>query len=141
MTTESYDLLLPEADPLTQPWWDALRRHELVIQACADCGTLRHIPKPVCAECGSEGIDWRRMTGAATLYSFVIVHRATLPAWRGKGPYNVALIALDDAPHIRLHGNVVGVDDADLKVGMPLVAIFDDVTGDDTILRWTQPPA
>ena len=139
MTTGSYDLLLPAPDVQTRPWWDAVRRHELVIEACSGCGTLRHPPQAVCAECGSEQHEWRQMTGRGSLYSYVVVHRPTLPQWRGLAPYNVVLVALEEAPEIRLHGNVVGVEESELTIGMSLVASFDDVTGDDTIIRWVLP--
>lgn len=45
-------------------------------------------------------------------------------------------LALDDVPHIRLHGNVVHVDQVELVVGLPLIAVFDEVTADDTLVRW-----
>jgi len=32
----------------TRPFWDACRRRELVVQRCADCGSFRHPPAPVC---------------------------------------------------------------------------------------------
>lgn len=136
MTAEPYGLLLPQPDSVTQPWWDAMRRHELAIQSCAQCASLSHPPRPVCAECGSEEREWRVMSGAGTIYSFVVVHRAPLPQWRGEAPYNIVLVSLDDAPHIRLHGNVVGAAPADLQVGLPVTAVFDDVAPDDTVLRW-----
>jgi uncharacterized protein len=136
MTMSAYEFLLPAPDAETQPWWDAARRHELVIQACADCGTLRHAPRAVCSACGSEKREWRRMSGRGTLYSYVTVHRPTLPMWRDAVPYNVVMVALDEAPEIRLHGNVIGVDNSALKIGMPLEATFDDVAEDDTIIRW-----
>ncbi|HKS46994.1 MAG TPA: Zn-ribbon domain-containing OB-fold protein [Amycolatopsis sp.] len=140
MATDSYDFLLAEADSETQPWWDAVRRHELVIQACAGCGALRHPPRSVCAECGSEQREWRRMSGTGTIYSFVVVHRPTLPMWRDSVPYNVVMVALDDAPHIRLHGNVVGIAEPELSIGMKVVATFDEVTESDTLLRWKPAP-
>jgi hypothetical protein len=42
----------------------------------------------------------------------------------------------DEAPELRLYGNVVDFTDSKLKVGLPLVAVFDDVTPEDTIIRW-----
>jgi len=131
-----YPYLLPQPDALTRLFWDATRQHKLAIQECGACGTLRHPPIGVCAECGSEAIAWRTMSGRGTLYSYVIVHQTALPNWREDVPYNIALIALDEAPEIRLFGNVIGFDDAKLKIGLPLVAVFDDVTPEDTIIRW-----
>ena len=136
MANDSYGFLLAQPDPATEPWWDALRRHELTIQSCARCQTVCHPPRPVCAECGSEEREWRVMAGTGTVYSYIVVHRAPLPQWKAEVPYNVALISLDDAPHIRLHGNVVDVSGRSLHVGMRVSAVFDDVTAEDTMLRW-----
>ena len=136
MSATGYAYPLPQPDAETKGWWDALRRHELVIQECAACQRLRHPPHSVCPACGSEERTWRTMNGTATLYSYVVVHRPTLPSWRESVPYNIAVVTLDDAPEIRLHGNVVDVDDDELAIGLPLVAVFDDVTADDTLLRW-----
>lgn len=136
MTTDEYPYLLPQPDGLTQPWWDATRRHELVIQECAECSTLRHPPTGTCANCGSEAVAWRTMSGRGTLYAYVIVHQTALPRWRDAVPYNIVQVALDDAPGIRLYGNVVDFDDTKLRVGLPLEAVFDDVTSEDTIIRW-----
>lgn len=141
MSTQPYEFLLPQPDAQTQGWWDAVKRHELVVQECVKCKAVQHPPQSICPECGSEEHGWRTVSGRGTLYSYVIVHRATLPAWREAVPYNVAMVELEDEPDIRFYGNVVDVDNSDLKVGLPLVAVFDDVTPDDTILRWRPAPA
>lgn len=136
MTTEEYAYLLPQPDSLTQPFWDAAKRHELVIQECGECGKLRHPPVGICAECGSEATGWRTMSGRGTLYSHVVVHQTALPSWRTAVPYNIVMVTPDEAPEIRLYSNVIDFDHSKLKVGLPLVAAFDDVTSDDTIIRW-----
>ena len=136
MSESEYNYLLPQPDGQTQEWWDATRRHELVIQQCADCLALRHPPQGTCPNCGSERKAWRNMSGRGTLYSYTLVHRSGLPGWREAVPYNIVMVALDEAPEIRLYGNVTDLDDSRLEVGLPLVAVFDDVTKDDTIIRW-----
>lgn len=136
MSVQGYPHPLPQADHLTQPWWAASHRHELVIQECGDCRTLRHPPQAVCSNCGSESISWRTMSGRGKLYSYVIVHQTALPSWRASVPYNIVMVELEDAPEIQLYGNVIDVEPEDLKVGLPLEVVFDDVTPDDTIVRW-----
>ena len=53
------------------------------------------------------------------------IHRAQL----------LAVVALDEGPH--LNTTVVGVDPADLRVGMRLRAVFDERPGAVTLLRFT----
>jgi uncharacterized OB-fold protein len=136
VSTDERAILLPQPDAVTQGFWDAAKRHELAIQECVDCGTLRHPPQAMCTECGSERFSWRTMSGRGTLYSYVIVHQTALPAFRDAVPYNLVMVALDDAPQIRLHGNVVDFDDEQLKVGLSVTVVFDDITPDDTLIRW-----
>ena len=45
-------------------------------------------------------------------------------------------VAPEEAPHIQIMGNAVEMDDSELKVGIPLEIVFDDVTPEDTIPRW-----
>ena len=58
------------------------------------------------------------------------------PQWREIAPYNVVQVAPDEAPNVHMVSNVVEVDNADLKIGMPLEIVYDDVTSEDTIFRW-----
>ncbi|HVM94890.1 MAG TPA: zinc ribbon domain-containing protein, partial [Candidatus Acidoferrales bacterium] len=62
-------------------FWEACRKHELRIQRCSACGTLRHHPRPMCPACNSVDYDWQLVSGRATLYSFTIVHAPTLRAF------------------------------------------------------------
>ena len=46
-----YAKLVPQPTPDTQPYWDGLNAHRLRLQRCADCGKVRHYPRPVCDAC------------------------------------------------------------------------------------------
>jgi hypothetical protein len=45
-------------------------------------------------------------------------------------------VAPEEAPHIRIYGNVINIDNEDIRVGMPVAIVFDDVTPENTIPRW-----
>ena len=130
-----YPFLLPEADAESAPYWEAARRHELAVQRCSDCKALRHPPRVACPYCLGERREWTRVSGRGTLYTFVRIAHAVLPQWRGKPPYNVAQIALDEDPRVRIVGDVVDAMDS-LRCGLPVEAVFDDVTADVSIPRW-----
>jgi uncharacterized OB-fold protein len=127
---------LPEPDDLTRPFWDAARRHELVVQRCADCGKLRFPPAANCPRCSSEAADWAPVSGRGTVFSYVVVHHAVIPSFADRVPYNVARVSLEDDPDVQLHGDVVNATSGELSVGMPVRVVFDDVTPEDTIPRW-----
>jgi uncharacterized OB-fold protein len=56
------------------------------------------------------------------------------PGFSEDGPYQYAIVELEEGP--RIVSNVVGVPDDELRVGMALVAVFDDVSEDATLVRF-----
>ncbi|MER7000101.1 OB-fold domain-containing protein [Streptomyces sp. NPDC000410] len=130
------ELLTPVPDEDGAPFWEYAARGELRVQACAACGELRFPPRPCCPHCQSFDSEWRRMSGRGRIWSYVIPHPPLLPAYAAHAPgYNVAVIELVDAPHIRLVGNVVtapdapidSVDPARLRIGAPVRVAFGDL--------------
>ena len=134
---DEYKYLLPQPDADTEPYWAAMKNHELHIQRCSDCNTFRHPPRKHCANCGSENSQWAKMSGNGILHTHIEVVQPVLPQWREDAPYNIVQVELEEDPQVLIMGNVVGVDDSELKVGMPVKITFDDVTDDVTIPRWT----
>lgn len=131
-----YKLLLPQPDETTQGYWDGAKAHQLTIQRCADCKTFRHPPSPVCSKCYSEDVEWAPVSGKGTIFTHIDVHQPVIPAFRDEAPYNVVNVELDDAPGIRVMGNVVDAAGSELKCGQAVEVVFDDVTDDVTIPRW-----
>jgi len=97
-------------------WFEGARQHRLLIQRCKECGTLRHPPRPMCSECYSYEWDVVDATGRGTVYSFVVNHYPQVPAF--DYPLAVGLIELEEGT--RLVADVIGVDPADMRVGMPV---------------------
>jgi uncharacterized OB-fold protein len=117
--------ILPGRDDA--PWWEALRRHELVIQRCAVCGTWRHPPGPVCAACHATAVRWERVSGRGRVFSFTVVHHAVHPSLAGRVPYNVVLVELPDAGRVRLVTNLIDVAPAEVQVGLDVEVVFEDL--------------
>ena len=142
--------ILPDTeDPETRAFWDATRDSRLVVQQCGQCGHLRFPPLPGCPECLSAAVDWREVSGRAALWSFVMVHGPTLPDFQALVPFPVAVVALDEAPHVRMVGNLVVAPDAAINsldpdriaIGMPLDVTFltvEDVTLPAWMPRWVR---
>ena len=97
-------------------WFEGARQHRLLIQRCKQCGTLRHPPRPMCAECRSYEWDVVDASGRGTVYSFVVNHYPQVPAF--DYPLAVGLIELEEGT--RLVANVIGVDPSEIQVGMPV---------------------
>ena len=109
-------------------FWEGVARGELLIQRCVACGRLRHPPRPMCPGCRS--LEWDALTacGRGTVYSYVVPYHPPIPPF--SYPHAVALIELEEGT--RLVSNIVGVDPASVRIGMPveltMVAVDDELT-------------
>jgi uncharacterized OB-fold protein len=97
-------------------FWEGVARHELLIQRCTACDTLRFPWLPGCGTCGSPDWDTVGACGEGTVYSYVVMHHPPFPAF--EPPYAVGLIEL--AEGVRIVSNVVGVPYGKVRIGMPV---------------------
>lgn len=114
---------LPEPTPVTRPYWDALKAHELQLQHCDDCGRYTFYPRLRCEHCGKDALRWKRVSGRGTLHSYIINHVAP-PGWEQDVPYVVAVVKLEEGP--RMLSNLRGIppDPEALQLDMPLEVAF-----------------
>ena len=124
---------LPAITDDTRPFWDGCQRRELRVQRCTGCGTLRHPPAPACWRCRGFAHEWIALSGRGTVFSHAVVHRAFLPELASHVPYTVVVVALDDAPGIRLVSNLV---EGEPQIGLPVEVVFEDVSADVTVPRF-----
>lgn len=123
------DIPLPQPSPLTQPHWDGCKRGELLVQRCEDCPRYVFIPQQACTSCLSERLEWVASSGRGVVYSHTTVHRPQQPAF--ETPYVCAIIELDEGWHMLT--NLVGLDAADVRVGMRVEVAFHRVSDDVTL--------
>ncbi|MFE0401645.1 Zn-ribbon domain-containing OB-fold protein [Streptomyces nigra] len=134
-------MLSPVTDADGAPFWEYAARGELRVQTCGACAEPRFPPRPCCPHCQSFASEWRLMSGHGRIWSYVVPHPPLLPDYAELAPYNVVVVALADAPRIRLVGNVVAAPGAALnsvppeliRIGARVRAVFDG-TG---LPRWT----
>ena len=132
------DVPVPDlADPLFGPYWEGTRAGRLRIQACAACGTLRWPPRYMCPACGSFETEWVERAPRGKVYSWTVVGFATARGYPDV-PYPVVIVALDEAPSVRVVGRMVGADPDELVAGMPVQARFVPAGADDamTLIQW-----
>ncbi len=117
---------LPRPRPAITPdnafWFEGARRHQLLIQRCTSCGTLRHPALPACGTCGSLEWDTVVSSGRGTVYSFVVVHYPQVPSF--EYPLPIGLIELEEGT--RVVANLGGVELDDIEIGMAVRAEFVD---------------
>ncbi len=113
----------PRIGPDGAAFWQGANRGELLLQRCTDCGRARYFPSLVCPDCGSDAAEWVAASGRGSVYSFTIVHRAPSQAFRGRVPYVIALVDLDEGP--RMMANIIGDDALSVAVGDPVTVDFE----------------
>jgi uncharacterized OB-fold protein len=114
---------MPSPSQLTAGFWDAARRHELVVQRC-ECGRYRHYPQLLCPDCSSASWAWATVSGRGTVYTFTVTYRAFHPAWADQLPYAVATVELDEG--VRMVSDLPSEDTEVVRIGMPVEVFFDD---------------
>jgi uncharacterized OB-fold protein len=70
------------------------------------------------------------------VYSYIVNHHAVVPGFQDEAPYVVALVELDEQKGLRLTTNMVGCKPEEVKVGMPVEAVFEDVTPEVTLIKF-----
>lgn len=125
---------LPHPTEVTRPFWDAAKRHELHVQRCAACETHVFYPREACAACLSTDLDWVRVSGRGTLYSYTIAEAPTHPGFADETPYVIAIVELVEGP--RITTNIVGCPPGDVTIGMPVTATFEDVNDEIALVKF-----
>jgi uncharacterized OB-fold protein len=126
MTANTWQRPGPEPTGFSQPFWDAARERRLLLQYCTVARKFQHYPRPVSVYTGRKTIAWREVAGTGEVYAFTVTHRAP-PAFRGREPYIVATIELDEK--VRLMSNVVGCEPAAIRVGARVRLLWTPTSG------------
>jgi uncharacterized OB-fold protein len=129
-----YQKPLPALTPEMKPFFDAAKRHELVVQRCAQCGTHRFPAREICSACLSRQAVWVRVSGGGEVFSFNIMHQVYHPGFAAEVPYGVVVIKLQEGA--KMISNLVGVAPHEIKIGMPVKVVFEDITDEVTLPKF-----
>jgi uncharacterized protein len=132
-----YEKTLPEPTPLTKPFWDYCKKHELRMQYCTKCSEWIWYPKSWCPNCGTrENIEWRRLSGNGTIYSFTVIRQVidNSPAFQNNLPFVIGLVELSEGP--RIYSNVTEVVPDQVSIGDKVALYFDDVTSEISLPKF-----
>jgi len=139
MTEQAYTKPLPFMDGTSGEFYEFCKKQELRFQRCTKCGKWRHVPRDMCAECGSWDWEWAKSTGRGKLFTWTVVTLPMHPAFKDEVPYAVCLIDMEEGP--RIVSRVVDVPPQDLRMGMPLEVFFEAVTPEVTLPRFRRTKA
>lgn len=130
-----YKKPLPEIQPWTKEFWEGAKKHKLLIQQCKDCGINIFYPRKYCPECWSSELGWIEASGKAKIYAHTITLTGVEEKFAEDLPYVLAMVDLEEG--IRMMTKVVGVDPEEVKIGMDVSVVFEDVTDEISLPFFT----
>jgi len=134
MSETAYTLPLPELDDLHGEFYAHCKKHALHFQRCDDCQTFRHVPREMCAECGSWNWSWQPSSGRGRVFTWTVVARPMHPAFVDACPYAPVVVEMEEG--VRLLSDVVDVAPDALEIDMAVEVHYDDVTDEVTLPRF-----
>ena len=127
-----YKKPLPEFRPETKPYWEATKKHELKLPKSKTNNKFFFYPRAVSPyDDMSQDIEWADASGRGKVWTYSIHNMGPTKAYKGDPPYVVALVELDVG--VKMMTNIVDCDPQDVKIGMEVEVVFDDITEDVTL--------
>jgi uncharacterized protein len=124
-------MIYPQSSIESEPYWSGLVNHELLLQSCADCETVRHYPRPMCDNCYSFNYNWIKASGDASIYSWTECYHAFHSSFSEKIPYTLVTATLKEGP--RMLAPLRQRTKIDLRLGMKLRLNYNEVSSDLTL--------
>lgn len=119
-----------------QDFWKSCSQRELRFQACADCGSLRHPPTPICWNCQSTRTTWKQAPEQGSIFTYTVVHHSADERISKAVPYVVALIEFPEFGPVKLVSNVMA-DPATIKIGMSVTLVWEEGAEGTYLPRFT----
>jgi uncharacterized protein len=113
--------------PLFADYLHGLAHERLVIRECADCGQRQWPPRALCGQCRAREFRPAEIDDRGVVHTFTVVHRAFDPWFASRVPYGVVVTDLGGG--IRITGNYLGGDLAELACGLPVQARYEQAGG------------
>ena len=114
-------------DPIEQEFWDHCQDGALHFQRCSSCGSWRHLPRYMCARCGSPEFRWEPSSGNGRLFSWTVTHQALHPAFAADVPFIAAVVELEEG--VRMATRLIECNPDGIALDMPVELTF-EVLGD-----------
>jgi uncharacterized OB-fold protein len=134
MIDEKTGRYLPVIYPEELPFWEAAKRRQLWLQKCNSCAKTFYPVGPACPDCFSMSFTWTQMSGRGVIHNYVIYHKPWTEWYKDKVPYAVVQVEIEEGP--RLTANLLDCPVHEIKIGMPVVADYEDITSEITLVQF-----
>lgn len=134
MTEEIITPPLPRVRGEEARYFELMREHSLSYQRCGRCEGVVFPFRAVCPFCGVEDLQEALSSGEGTVYSYTVQHRAPGDYLRARLPIVLALIDLREG--FRMMADIVDCPPDEVRIGLPVEVVFDDVTPEVTLARF-----
>lgn len=125
---------VPVPDPASQPFFDGAKQRKLMLKYCTACDRWLAPASDACDNCFSDQLEWRAASGRGEIYTFGIMHQVLHPGFKDEVPYNVIQVELAEGP--RIMSNLVGTPNDQIRVGMKVEVVFEDLTPEVTVPKF-----
>ena len=125
-TDATYDKPLPALEGLAGEFYDFCKQVALRFQRCTRCNAWRHVPREMCAECGSWDWEWQASSGRGRVFSWTVIAIPLHPTFGADAPYAAVIVEMEEG--VRLLSHVVDVAPDALEIDMPVEVFFEAVT-------------
>jgi uncharacterized OB-fold protein len=85
---------------LVDTFREGLKRGELLLQQCRNCGRVIMYPRHRCPFCHSDDLDWEASAGAGTLHSYTVVRAVPPRGFEADLPYALGIVKLDEGAQL-----------------------------------------
>jgi uncharacterized OB-fold protein len=128
---------LPNIDSDSAEFWEGLKRHELLLWTCGDCGAS-YWPMCYCVNHENQpfatNLSWKPSSGYGRIHSMNRHEYAFHAGFKEDVPYFYALVELDEGPVVS--STIVGKqpDGVIAGIGRRVRIVFEDHPGEDMTL-------
>ncbi|MGI8927613.1 MAG: Zn-ribbon domain-containing OB-fold protein [Tepidiformaceae bacterium] len=128
----------PAPDGLGAEYWEAARRHELMVQRCNACRTFQWGPEWICHNCHSFDLGYEGVEARGRIFSWERCWYPVHPKLADGVPYVVVLVELPQAGNVRMVGNLIGDPRQEVPIGAEVEAVFEDHDAAEpfTLIHW-----
>ena len=130
----AYNRPLPRRRGFGAEYYAFCKKHEVRFQRCKGCGTWRHVPREMCAKCASSDWEWAKSSGKGQVFSWTTVMQPMMAQFADIVPYSPAVIELEEG--VRMVSWLIDVAPAEMRLGLPVEVVFDDVTPEVTLPKF-----